>query len=143
MTAKGESGVAAMVHQTPYSLGYVDYAWAVKNGVSFASVRNHAGQFIQATPESLMQAAADVFQSATDLRTPITDAPGPAYPIASFTYLVAPQKIADQQKRTALRNFLNWMMIAGQNDLATSGYAQLPPEVVSKEQRQVSLMRQP
>jgi phosphate transport system substrate-binding protein len=142
--SNGEAVVAELVRQTPYSLSYVDYAWAVRNGVIFAAVRNHAGTFVQAAPDSLRQAAASVFQNATDLRTSITDAPGNgAYPIASFTYLIVPQKIADQQKRRELRAFLNWMTGAGQNDVPASGYAQLPAEVVSKEQRQVSLMKQP
>ncbi len=97
--ANGNQGVAATVKQTPYSLGYLDYSWAATNNVIYAEVRNRAGTFVSASAASLTQAAQGV-EIPADFRVSLTDAPGAgAYPIASFTYLIVPQKMAQKQNK--------------------------------------------
>ncbi len=141
LAAKGDGGVAEAVSQTPYSLSYMDYAWAVKNNVLYAAVRNRSGSFVLADSRSLTEAAARSVQAPTDFRASITDAPGSeSYPIASFTYLIVPQKISDQQKRTSLTVFLTWMTADGQKAAAGSGLGPLPQEVVAGERRQIRRM---
>ena len=135
LVGKGDDGVGMMVQQTQYSLGYVDYVWATKNNAHFAAVKNREGQFVVAQPESLTSAAASINPVPADLRMSITDAPGShSYPIAAFSYLLVPQYI-EGSKRTALSDFLKWMMTEGQKDVAGFNYAPLPPAVVSSEKR--------
>ncbi len=69
-------------------------------------------------------------------RVSITDAAGAdAYPIASFTWLLVPTRIADESKGVAIRKFLDWMLADGQQLAAPLNYAPLPPAVIALEQR--------
>jgi phosphate transport system substrate-binding protein len=64
-----------------------------------------------------------------------------AYPIASFTWLLIPEKIADTAKRDAVKDFLKWMMTDGQNDCEALAYAKLPKEVVAKEMKAIAMIQ--
>jgi len=69
-----------------------------------------------------------------DFRVSITNPPGKeAYPIASFTWLLIPEEIADPEKGKAIVGFLNWMLSEGQHLAPALKYAPLPPEVVKME----------
>jgi len=76
--------------ETANSSGYVELTYAVKNGLTYGTVRSQSGNFVQANLASVTAAAA---QSASkipdDFRVSITNAPGEKfYPIASFTWLL-------------------------------------------------------
>ena len=49
---KGNEGVTALIKQTPGTIGYVEYGYAVHNGLSMASLQNKAGKFVKPTDES-------------------------------------------------------------------------------------------
>jgi phosphate transport system substrate-binding protein len=131
---KGEQAAADMIQHTPYSLGYADYAVAVKNKMATAAVRNKAGVFVFAEHETLTEAA-------TSLEPTAESGGSHAYPIASFTYLLLPKRSFDQTKRPAMIAFLKWMLTDGQKDVADFGYAPLPEKVLEREQQQVYRMR--
>jgi len=85
---------------------------------------------VQANLETLTAAAASM---SGDLRTPIVNAPeAHAYPIASFTYLLIPERPADTPKQKTLDEFLRWMLTSGQKQCAAPGYASLPAAVAQK-----------
>ena len=140
---KGNEGVAGLVKQTPYSMGYVELIYAVQTRLPYASVRNSAGMFVKATLEGVSAAAASVAASMPDdFRVSITSPGGAnAYPIASFTWLLIPARIQDAGKRTAIKNFLTWMMAAGQEYCEPLAYAKLPKEVVAKETKAIALIQ--
>jgi phosphate transport system substrate-binding protein len=123
----------------------VDYAWAMKNKMSFAAVKNHAGHFISASPASITAAAGAVFAPlgmSSDLRTSITDAPGDdSYPLAAFTYLLISERINDPNKRAAMSDFLQWMVTTGQKETASFDFAPLPKEVVAIEKRRIQAVK--
>ena len=74
-----------------------------------------------------------------DFRVSITNPEGKAaYPIASFTWLLIPSKIADAAKRDAIKGFLTWMMTDGQSFCEPLAYAKLPKEVITKEMKAVA-----
>ena len=69
-----------------------------------------------------------------DFRVSITNPPGAnAYPIASFTWLLIPARIEDPAKRAAIKDFLTWMLNAGQQQAEQLAYSKLPKEVVARE----------
>ena len=71
-----------------------------------------------------------------DYRVSITNAPGKmAYPIASFTWLLIPEKFSDAGKREAMKGFLKWALQDGQNYAEALSYAKLPKQVISKEEK--------
>jgi len=136
---KGNEGVSGQIKQTPYSIGYVELVYAIQNHLQYGQVRNQSGSFVKAGLASVTAAAAGAAENMPDdFRVSITNAPGrAAYPIASFTWLLIPSKIQDATKRKALVDFLRWMLTSGQNDTAALSYAQLPKQVVAKEQKAI------
>ena len=137
---KGNEGVAGLVRQTPNSLGYVELIYAVQNKMGYGRVKNPAGRFIKADLASITAAAAGAAAAMpADFRVSITDAPGrEAYPVASFTWLLVPDQIADAAKRKALVDFLQWMLGKGQDMTAALDYARLPPKVITQEKKAVA-----
>jgi len=125
-------GVASAVQQTPNSIGYVEFIYAIQHELTFAVVKNAAGHFIRADIASVAAAVQSSGNSDRDLRVSITNSPGSdAYPIASYTWLLLPEQIEDKNKRTGLVELIRWMLTFGQKSCAALGYAPLPP-LISK-----------
>ncbi|MBI1823737.1 MAG: phosphate ABC transporter substrate-binding protein PstS, partial [Nitrospirae bacterium] len=105
---KGNEGVAGLVKQTPYSIGYVELIYAIQNKMEYGKVQNQAGTFVKASLASVSEAAAGASKNIPDdFRVSITDAPGPnIYPISSFTWLLIPEEIKDPKKGKAIVDFL-------------------------------------
>lgn len=137
---KGNEGVAGIVKQQPYSIGYVELIYALQNHLPYGRVQNSSGKFIKATLETVSAAAAGAAaQMQKDVRVSITDAPGAnAYPICSFTYLLIPTRIPDARKDKAIKDFLHWMMTDGQNMVEALNYARLPKPVVVIEEKSLA-----
>lgn len=133
---KGNEAVAGQVKSTPYSLGYVELTYALQTKMAYGNVKNAAGVFVKADLASVTAASASVKEMPADFRVSITNAPGKAaYPIASFTWLLVPEKINDASKRKAIKDFLSWMLADGQNYTEALSYAKLPANVVAKEKQ--------
>jgi len=132
--ANGNDGVAKLVKELGGSIGYVEFIYALQNHLSSGKVRNQNGEFVAASLESIGAAATNAMESGSDFKVSIVDAPGAgSYPIASFTWLVVPARIADGAKRTAIVDFLNWMLGPGQRQAAALGYLALPNGLVTRE----------
>jgi phosphate transport system substrate-binding protein len=140
---KGNEGVAGLIKQTPNSLGYIELIYAVQNSISYGTVKNSAGEFVKASLAGVSAAAAGAAKSMPeDFRVSITNPPGKdAYPISSFTWLLIPAQIQDAAKKTAIKDFLGWMLTSGQQFCEPLAYAKLPKEVVAKEQKAVALIQ--
>ncbi len=140
---KGNEGVAGLIRQTAYSIGYVELIYAVQNKLSYGKVRNQAGKFIRADLASVTAAAAGAAKAMPDdFRVSITNAPSAAaYPVSSFTWLLIPSKIQDAKKRQILIDFLKWMLRDGQKMTEALSYAPLPAVVVAKEEKAIRLIK--
>jgi phosphate transport system substrate-binding protein len=137
---KGNEGVAGLVQQTPYSIGYVELGYAQHARLPYGKVANAAGQYVECTLESVTQAAAAAAPTMpADFRVSITNPPGAgAYPIASFTWLLIYQQQDDPRKGAAMVGFLKWMLHDGQQFAGSLGYAPLPKEVVALEEAAIN-----
>ncbi|MBI3587320.1 MAG: phosphate ABC transporter substrate-binding protein PstS [Ignavibacteriales bacterium] len=131
---KGNEGVSGLVKQTPGAIGYVELAYAVKNSLPYASIKNKAGKFVSPALESVTAAAAGASKNfPEDLRVSITDAEGKdSYPISGFTWLLVYKNMKDKQKGEALVNFLRWAMTEGQSYAKDLLYAPLPKDVIKR-----------
>src|SRR5439155_3872879 len=86
--AKGNDGVAAAVKQTDGAIGYVEQAYALQNGFTFADVKNKSGKYVAPTLAST-SAAGDGIKIPADLSISVIDSPNPAsYPISSQTFVI-------------------------------------------------------
>ncbi|HET9012212.1 MAG TPA: substrate-binding domain-containing protein, partial [Gemmatimonadaceae bacterium] len=128
--AKGNEGVAGQVKQTPGAIGYTELAYATQNKLSTAAIRNPAGEFVAPTIASVTAAAAGAaarLPANTDYRVSIVNAAGTgAYPISSFTWIIASAKQTDAAKGKKLVDFLRWAITDGQAMAAPLDYAPLP-----------------
>ena len=135
---KGNEGVAAIIKNTPNSIGYIELIYALRSDMPFGEVRNKSGKFIKADLASASEAAAGV-EMPDDFRVSITDSAAPdAYPIASFTWLLIPEKIADPAKKMTLVKLLKWILTDGQGMTSKLSYAPLPKSVATKEIKAIS-----
>ncbi len=85
--AKGNPGVAGVIAQTPYSIGYIGSEYAFAQKIPYASVKNKRGQMVLPTGKSISASAAGEIPQ--DTRCSITDADADgAYPISCMTWLI-------------------------------------------------------
>jgi phosphate transport system substrate-binding protein len=133
LNGQGNPGVAGLVRQTPGSIGYVELIYAVQNNMSYGLVQNAGGNFTKAGIETVTEAAASAAPAIpSDFRVSITNAPGQkAYPISTFTWLLIPSRFSDPKKAAAMKDFLKWMLVEGQNFAPALNYAPLPKEVAA------------
>ncbi|MDQ6634162.1 MAG: phosphate ABC transporter substrate-binding protein PstS [Gemmatimonadota bacterium] len=128
--AKGNEGVAGQVKQTPGAIGYVELAYATQNKLATAELRNAAGEFVAPSVNSATAAAAGAagkLPPTTDYRVSVVNATGKgAYPISSFTWIIAYQKQGDAAKGKKLVDFLRWALTDGQASAGALDYAPLP-----------------
>jgi phosphate transport system substrate-binding protein len=129
---KGNEGVTALIKQTPGTVGYVEYGYAVHNGLSMASLQNKAGKFVKPTDESGAATLSHV-EFPENLRVWPEDPTGDDdYPIATFTWLLLYKKYSDSAKLKALQGFVTYGLTDGQKFASELGYISLPAAVVEK-----------
>lgn len=140
---KGNEGVSGLVKQTPGAIGYVELAYAVKNNLPYAWLKNKAGKFVEPTLESVTAAAASSAKNLPeDMRVSITDADGKdSYPISGFTWLLVYKQMKDKAKGEALVKFLKWAMGEGQSYAKDLLYAPLPKEVLKRCEAKISKVK--
>ncbi len=133
---KGNPGVAAAVQQSPGSLGYVEYNYALENKIAFGAVKNKDGKFVLASPAAVTAAGAKGVDGFKDGRliSDLWNQPGEdTYPIASFTYIMVYRDLATNLKTIeeakALASFLRWAVTDGQGLAAEMHYAPLSSQV--------------
>jgi phosphate transport system substrate-binding protein len=143
---KGNEGVAAAVKQTEGAIGYVEQAYALQNGFTFADVKNKSGQYIAPTLDST-SAAGDGIDIPSDLRINVIDSPNPkAYPITSQTFAITyedPCKAGlDKSKAQGLKKFLSFLVSGqGQDTIQKLSYAKIPSSLDQKVQSAIDGMK--
>ena len=138
---KGNEGVAGLVKQTANTIGYVELIYALQNKMSSGRVQNASGMFVQPSLAAVTAAAAGG-EMPDDFRVSITNPAAPdAYPIASFTWLLIPERIEDEGKRATIHDFLEWMLATGQGMTEALQYAPLPAPVIEKEKTLLASLR--
>jgi phosphate transport system substrate-binding protein len=143
--AKGNDGVAAAVKQTDGSIGYVEQAYALQNGFTFADVKNKSGKFVAPTLETT-SAAGEGIDVPADLAISTIDSPNPAaYPIVSQTFAITyadPCKAGlDQTKAKGLKSLMTHLLGDGQDTIKKLSYAPIPDSLKTKDQAAVDAMQ--
>ena len=129
---KTNSGVAALLVQTKYTVGYIDYADAKNNNIKMATVQNRAGNYIKPTLKSFQIAA----QKATlnpkkDFYSIIADPKGSAsYPMVAATFILVPAEKTKTNKRVT--KFYDWCYTNGQDIAKELGFVPLPDSLTNK-----------
>lgn len=131
---KGNEGVASYVKQMKSSIGYVELSYALQNKMSFASMQNASGAWVQPSAESFAAAAASAdWKNAKDFNLVITNAAGAtAWPIAASNFMIMQKQPAKPAGRKAALDFFKWAFENGQAQASSLDYVPLPPELVQQ-----------
>jgi len=129
---KTNSGVAALLKQTPYSVGYIDYADAKNNNIAMATVENRAGNYVKPELKSFQAAAAKAnLNPKKDFYSVIADPKGAdSYPIVAATFILVPAEKPEMDKKVT--TFFNWAYKNGQELAKSLGYVPLPASLTAK-----------
>ncbi len=112
--ARGSSGVAGVVSRTEGAVGYADTAFALKNNLKFAAMRNNSGKFTLPGLTGVKAAAATVDKVPANNALSIVNPPKKdrrAYPISTFTYAIVP---LSTPKAGLLKRFLTYAVAPAQ-----------------------------
>ncbi|MCW3002145.1 MAG: pstS [Conexibacter sp.] len=143
--AKGNDGVAAAVKQSDGAIGYVEQAYALQNGFTFADVKNKSGKYVAPTIDST-SAAGEGLTVPKDLGVSTIDSANPAaYPIVSQTFAITysdPCKAGlDQNKAKGLKQFMTYLLGPGQDTIKKLSYAPIPDSLKTEDQAAVDAMQ--
>jgi len=131
---KGNEGVSAYVRQIKGGVGYVEYAYALQNKLSYAAMRNAAGKVVMPDDQTFSAAAATAdWASAKDFNLIMTNAPGAnAWPITATTWAIMYKKPKNAAQSKAALDFFKWSFEQGQAQAKALDYVPLPAELVQK-----------
>jgi phosphate transport system substrate-binding protein len=131
--SKGSEGVSNNVAQTLGSLGYVEYAYAKQNNLTYAKMVNRAGKVVAPTAEAFQSAAAGAdWTSAPDFHVIMTDAAGDkSWPVAGSTFILMQRVPANAADSAAALKFFEWGYKNGKQMAADLDYVPMPDSVVA------------
>ena len=127
---KGNPGVTGFLQNHPFSIGYVELAYAINNHLFYSAIQNKAGSYIYPTEDSASKAAVGIKVPAS-LEISITNSPNPeAYPIAGMSNLIV---YKSAPKNAAVAKFFKWVFTTGQSATYTAPdhYSPLPEGVAT------------
>ena len=130
---KGNEGVAAYVQRIKGSIGYVEYAYAKRNSMTHALVRNREGRFVQPDDATFQAAAANAdWAHAPGFYRILTDQPGAnAWPITSASFILMHVRPDKPQNAGEVLKFFDWSFRNGQKLAEELDYVPLPDAVVA------------
>lgn len=128
---KGNDGVTAFVQRVEGSIGYVEYAYAKQNNLSYTKLVSKDGEIVSPGIESFSAAAKEVKWNESFVQD-MTDKPGKnAWPLASTTFVLLHKEQKDPVITKEIVNFFNWGYgKQGQEIVIGLDYAPLPENVV-------------
>jgi phosphate transport system substrate-binding protein len=132
--ARGNEGVAGNVGQQKNSIGYVEYAYAKQNNLTYAKLINKAGKTVQAGMASFQAAAANAdWANTPGYRVILTNQPGDtSWPITSATFILMYKQPADKAAAAEALKFFDWAFAKGDKLAEELDYIPMPDAVVTQ-----------
>ena len=131
---KGNEGVAAYVRQLKDSIGYVEYAYAKQNKLSWTQLQNKDGQFVQPSQDSFAAAAANAdWNSVPGMGVILTDETGAeSWPVTSASFILLHKEQNKPDNARAVLSFFDWAFDNGAEMASELDYVPLPTEVTDQ-----------
>jgi len=135
--AKGNEGVANNVAQTKGSIGYVEYAYAKQNKLTFANMINKAGKTVAPTSETFQAAAANAdWKSQPGYGVILANEPGDqSWPMTAATWILIHKQPQDPAAASEALKFFAWSYGKGGKMAQDLDYVPMPANVVSDIQK--------
>ncbi len=131
--AKGNEGVSNNVGNTKGSIGYVEYAYAKQNKLTYMKMVNKDGKTVDPTSDAFQAAAANADWVGTPgFNVLLTDEPGAAsWPIAGATFILIHKQPPDPAAAGEALKFFAWAYANGGKMAEELDYVPMPANVVA------------
>jgi len=134
---EGNQGVTQAIIDNEYSIGYIEYAYALKNKLEIAAIENREGYFVMPSRDTAQAAAKNALSAVPD--SPEGDwsqafdsiiyAPGrDSYPLTSWSFLFFYKTYESPAKAEAVKLFIRYINGKGQDNII-EGYVPIPDEI--------------
>jgi phosphate transport system substrate-binding protein len=136
---KGNEGVAANVTRIKGSIGYVEYAYVKKNGLTFMQLQNKAGNYVSPDDKTFAAAAdgANWF-SVPGMGLSIVDQANPnAWPVSSASFIIMYKNPKDKEQSADVLKFFDWSFKNGKNLALELDYVPLPDTLTNQIRQRV------
>ncbi len=135
--AAGNEGLASSVARTKGSIGYVEYAYARQNNLTFAKLVNHDGNAVAPSIGSFAAAAANAnWEGTPGFGVILTNEAGAAtWPIAGATFILMHKQPNDPAAAGAALKFFSWAYAKGGKLAEELDYVPIPGSVVAAVRR--------
>ena len=129
---KGNEGVAALTTRTDGAIGYVEYAYALQNKMTFAQLKNHDGAFVSPDAKTFQAAAANAdWSKAPGFYLLLTDQPGKdSWPITGATFILMHHQQDKPQIAREVLSFFDWAYRNGSQLAESLDYVPMPATVI-------------
>ena len=122
--------VATYVKRITGAIGYVELAYTGPAPLTYATVQNKTGAFVEPSAASFKAAVATVaWGRADDFYQRVADPPGErAWPIPGVVFILL--KAASEADSSAALAFFRWALNEGRQEAAVENYGTPPPDLV-------------
>ncbi|ADU91180.1 phosphate ABC transporter substrate-binding protein PstS [Taylorella equigenitalis] len=130
---KGNGGVAGLVSKIPFSIGYVEYAYAKQNGLAWTGMQNAEGKVVQPEQSTFAAAASSAdWKGTPGMGVVLTNEPGAdSWPMTSATFILVHKQVEKpEQVKTALQ-FFDYAWSKGAKTASDLDYVPLPDAVTN------------
>jgi len=132
--ARGNVELAAYISTVPYSIGYVEYAYAIENRLKITGMKNAAGQVVKPTLETFTSAMNNVNWGDLDsFNIDLVNQPGKdSWPITALSFVLMAQNPKDQKGTRTLLRFFDWCYDNGGDVARDLYFVPLPDAAVNR-----------
>jgi phosphate transport system substrate-binding protein len=132
--AKGNEGVSNNVSQTKGSIGYVEYAYALQNKMTYTRMVNKDGKTVAPTSEAFQAAAANAdWNSVPGYGVILANQPGAAtWPMTAATFILIPKEPQDPAATAEALKFFAWAYAKGDKMAEALDYVPMPKKIVGE-----------
>lgn len=130
--AKGNEGVSGNVGQAKNTIGYVEYAYAKQNKLTYTALVNKAGKTVQPATEAFQAAASNAdWAHAPGYYLILTDQPGDkSWPIVASTFILMHKDATDKAASAEAIKFFKFAFAKGDKMAEELDYIPMPDAVV-------------
>jgi phosphate transport system substrate-binding protein len=129
---KGNEGVAALASRTDGAIGYVEYAYALQNKMTYAQLKNHDGAYVSPDSSTFQAAAANAdWSKAPGFYLLLTDQPGKdSWPITGATFILMHHQQDKPDSAREVLSFFDWAYHNGGKLAEDLDYVPMPASVI-------------
>jgi phosphate transport system substrate-binding protein len=134
LLAKGSGGMAEMLRQTPYSIGYLEPGYIASAQLNYALVANRAGKYVQPDAEAFRAAlSASRWTFEGRFEEPLSNLGDPAaWPITTGTFIVMKRAAADSRRAAVVANFFAGAFMHADDLAPKAGFVPLPEKTQAR-----------